>query len=293
MTSGLSEFVLLRQRRMRFRIWGDATAPRLFLLHGWGDVAASFQFVVDALRRDWRVIAPDWRGFGESQWNGGAYWFPDYIADLDALLEHYSPDEPARLVGHSMGGNVATLYAGIRPGRVAGIVNLEGFGLQPTDPADAPDRYGRWLDQLRAEAGFRTYPDHAAFAARLRHDNPRLTQDRAAFLAEHLAETTAGGVRLAADPCHRWVNPILYRIEEAKACWRRVTAPVLWVRGADSGFLREYIPAADDYRERLACLADARDVLLAECGHNIHHDRPEDVARLIEEFFPYDADQHA
>lgn len=285
MKPSTSAFVPLRDRRMHFRVWGDAAAPKLFLLHGWGDASASFQFVVDALHREWRVIAPDWRGFGGSQWNRDAYWFPDYIADLDALLEHWSPGEPGRIVGHSMGGNVATLYAGIRPERVAGIVNLEGFGLRPTHPEDAPDRYGKWLGQLREEPGFRVYTDEQAFAARLRHDNPRLTQERAVFLAGHLGEATEGGVRFAADPRHRWVNPVLYRIEEARACWRRVTAPVLWVRGADSGFLREYIPDETDYRERLACLAHARDVLLTDCGHNIHHDRPEEVARLIEEFF--------
>lgn len=257
----------------------------LFMLHGWGDVSASFQFVVDALRRDWRVIAPDWRGFGLSPWNEGPYWFPDYVADLDALLAYWAPDVPVRLVGHSMGGNVASLYAGIRPERVAGIVNLEGFGLRPTDPAEAPERYAKWLGQVRGEAAFRVYTDRAAFAARLRHDNPRLTPERAAFLAEHLAEAVAAGVRVAADPCHRWANPILYRIEEAKACWCRVTAPVLWVRGADSGYLREYIPEEADYYGRLACFADGRDVLLEDCGHNLHHDRPEAVARLIEEFF--------
>ena len=286
MKTSVSEFLRLRGRRLHFRIWGDAAAPPLFLLHGWADVSASFQFVVDALRRDWRVIAPDWRGFGLSQGNDDAYWFPDYLADLDALLEHYSPAAPARLVGHSMGGNVATLYAGIRPERVAGIVNLEGFGLRPTDPVEAPARYARWLDQVRGEPGFRVYADRAAFAARLRHDNPRLTPERAAFLAEHLAEAEEGGVRLAADPRHRWANPILYRIEEARACWRRVTAPVLWLRGGDSAFMREYIPQEDDYGERLACFAAAREARLDECGHNLHHDRPEEVARLIEEFFP-------
>lgn len=285
MKPSAAEFHLLRGRRLHCRVWGDATAPRLFLLHGWGDVAASFQFVVDALRREWRVIAPDWRGFGFSQWNDGPYWFPDYIADLDALLAHYTADAPARLVGHSMGGNVATLYAGIRPERVAGIVNLEGFGLRPTEPDEAPDRYAKWLEQLNEGTRYRVYPDRQTFALRLKHENPRLAPVRAAFLAEHLAQEVDGGVRVAADPCHRWVNPILYRIEEAKAIWRRVTAPVLWVRGADSSFMREYIPAQDDYRARLACFADARDVLLADCGHNIHHDRPDETARLIEEFF--------
>lgn len=257
----------------------------LFMLHGWGDVSASFQFVVDALQRQWCVIAPDWRGFGLSQWNEGPYWFPDYVADLDALLAYWAPDVPARLVGHSMGGNVASLYAGIRPERVAGIVNLEGFGLRPTTPGEAPERYAKWMGQVRGETGFRVYTDRAAFAARLHHDNPRLTPERAAFLAEHLAEAVGEGVRVAADPCHRWASPILYRIEEAKACWRRATAPVLWVRGGESAYLREYIPDEADYFERLACFANGRDALLEDSGHNLHHDRPEEVARLIEEFF--------
>lgn len=286
MKSSRSEYLTLRGLRLHCREWGESSAPRLFMLHGWGDASASFQFVVDALVREWHVVAPDWRGFGRSEGNGDAYWFPDYIADLDGLLEHYSPGEPARLVGHSLGGNAAMLYAGIRPERVAGVVNLEGFGLAPVDPVQAPERYAKWLGQIRdGGAGFRTYPDAAAFAARLRHDNPRLTPERAAFLAANLTEPVEGGVRMAADPCHRWVNPVLYRIEEAQACWRRVTAPTLWLRGDDSAYVREYIRDEADYSARLACVAGARSLELAGCGHNLHHDRPEEVARLTEEFF--------
>jgi pimeloyl-ACP methyl ester carboxylesterase len=285
MKSSVSEHVVLRGRRLHVRSWGDAASPPLFMLHGWHDAAASFQFVVDALRNEWRVIAPDWRGFGLSQWNDVAFWFPDYVADLDALLDRYSPDAPARLVGHSMGGNVATIYAGVRPQRVAGIVDLEGFGLRPVPSDEAPERYAKWLGQVREPLVHRVYPDRAAFAARLQRDNPRLTPERTAFLAEHLAQECEGGFRFAADPRHRWVNPILYRMEEAFACWRRVAAPVLCVRGDDSAFMREYVPHEDDYRQRLACFASVRDVMLANCGHNMHHDRPEDVARLIEEFF--------
>ncbi len=106
-----SEFVELRDMRMHVRLWGAPEALKLFFLHGWQDFSASFQFVVDALAGDWHCIAPDWRGFGQSEWNDDCYWFPDYIADLDAVLDHYSPGEAARLVGHSMGGNVACVYA--------------------------------------------------------------------------------------------------------------------------------------------------------------------------------------
>lgn len=74
------------------------------LLHGWMDVGASYQFTVDALQRERRIIAPDWRGFGLTT---GApvdhYVFADYLADLDLLLDHYAPGEAVDLVGHSMG----------------------------------------------------------------------------------------------------------------------------------------------------------------------------------------------
>src|SRR5256885_12175401 len=111
MRQSRSEFVNIRTMRYHVRTWGDARAPKLFMLHSWMDVSASFQFVVDELRHDWHVIAPDWRGFGLSEWTREGYWFPDYIADLDLLLEHFQPESPAYIVGHSMGGNVANLYA--------------------------------------------------------------------------------------------------------------------------------------------------------------------------------------
>ena len=127
-----SHILNVRGLRYHVRTWGDTADPKLVLLHGWMDVSASFQFLVDALRRDWYVIAPDWRGFGLSEWAPDGYWFPDYVADLDVLLRQLSPKAPVNLVGHSLGGNVAALYAGIRPARVARLVNLEGFGLPPS-----------------------------------------------------------------------------------------------------------------------------------------------------------------
>src|SRR3974390_2076306 len=134
-----SLFLPVRGLRYHCRVWGRAGAPALLMLHGWMDVSASFQFLVDALRGDWRGGAPDGRGFGLTEWTrGGSYWFPDYFADLDALLDHFSRDAPATLIGHSMGGNVAGMYAGIRPERVARLVSLEGFGLAGPEPGMAP-----------------------------------------------------------------------------------------------------------------------------------------------------------
>lgn len=280
-----SEFIALRGLRCHVWRWGAPHAPQLFLLHGWMDAGASFQFLAEELGDAWQLIAPDWRGFGRSQWAGGPYWFPDYLADLDALLSHYSPDVPAALVGASMGGNVACLYAGVRPQRVSRVVTLEGFGLAPADPAQAPQRLAHWLDQLGEGLHQHPYADFGQLAHRLRRDNPRLGAERAEFLAHHLGRRAQDGtVELAADPHHRLSNPILYRIEEVMACWRRITVPVLWVSGGESTLVRRFFAHDEDYRARLACFACVREAVIEEAGHNLHWDQPQRLARLLQDF---------
>jgi len=256
------------------------------MLHGWGDISASWQFVVDELRRDWHVLAPDWRGCGLSEWCGETYYVPEYLADLEAILDRYSPGKPAPVVGHSMGGNVVCLYAGICPSRLSHVVNLEGVGMPRTGPENAPDHYGKWLRKLKKRQAFRVYPDRAALSARLRNDNPRLTTVQAEFLAGHIGiENNSGGIDLAIDPAHRLTNPVLYRVEEAMACWRRITAPVLLVTADDSRVLREFFPqGSDEHTSRMAAFPNLKDVHLPDCGHNMHHDQPAAIARLIEDF---------
>ena len=280
-----SRYLGVRGLRYHLREWGREGAPKLFMLHGWMDVSASFQFVVDALEADWHVIAPDWRGFGLTEWRGDAYWFPDYLGDLDAIARSVAPDEPLRLVGHSLGGNVASLYAGVRPARVSHVVALDAFGLADTQPEQSPGRIEKWLAELAAPARFRGYADQGALAVRLMADNPRLEAGRAAFLAGHLGEADGeGGFRLAGDPAHRRVNPVLYRRAEAMAAWRRVTAPVLWVEPAEPDLRRKLGVSDAAHAEARACFRDFREVQVADCGHNLHRDQPDAVARIIESF---------
>ena len=273
------------------REWGTpGDGPSLFLLHGWGDTSASFQFVADALGPAWHLVAPDWRGFGRSARGGDAFWFPDYLADLDALLRHFQPHGQVDLVGHSMGGNVACLYAGVRPMRVRRVVAMDAFGLPDRGAEQAPGRLEKWLNQLAAPEGFRSYPDAAAFARRLMRDNPRLREDRAHFLATELTEADGtGGIRVAIDAAHRHVNPVLYRRAEAQACWRRVTAEVLWLVQADPAWRRKM--GIDDaaYREACACFRHFQELPIADSGHNMHHDQPEVVAAVLRNFLGYAA----
>jgi len=231
MKSSRSEFLDIRGLNYHIRHWGDESAPKLFMVHGWMDMSASFQFVVDCLQKDWHVIAPDWRGFGLTERSAAdTYWFPDYLADLDAILLHYSPHEAVKLVGHSLGGNVVGVYAGVRPQRIARLINLEGFGMPTTKPEQAPARFAKWLDELQAPPGMKTYGSLQEVVARLQKTNPRLSSERATFLASHWsAEVSDGCWEILGDPKHKNANPVLYRVEEVLACWQQITAPVLWV----------------------------------------------------------------
>jgi pimeloyl-ACP methyl ester carboxylesterase len=285
MKSSISRFLKIRGLRQHVREWGERGAPVLLMLHGWMDVSASFQFVVDAFRRDWHVLAPDWRGFGLSQRPAAdCYWFPDYLADLDALLDVLSPEAAATIVGHSMGGNIATLYAGIRPARVRAIVNLEGFGLKDSTPDQAPGRYALWLAQLKSPPAARRYATLADIAERLRRNNRRLDAQRAAFLAAHWSQpTNDGGYEIAGDPAHRIVNPVLYRWPEVAACWASIACPVLWVEATETDAHR-WAGASDDIARRVAVIRNVEVARVADAGHMLHHDQPQAVADLIENF---------
>ncbi len=279
-----STFLQIRGLRYHVRRWPAPGAPKMVLLHGWMDVSASFQFLVDALEKEWDVYAPDWRGYGLTEWGrADCYWFPDYIADLDFLLDGID-SKAVNLVGHSLGGNVGALYAGVRPQRIARFANLEGFGMVPTRPEQAPARYARWLEELRDRPGFRSYRNFSELAQRLREGNRRLTDEKAEFLARHWGREEGGSVVLRSDPAHKIVNPVLYRYEEVRACWQQVSAPVLWVEAAESETLKRVKLTPEDVMERRSAFRNLRYEKVAAAGHMMHHNQPQAVARLLEDF---------
>jgi pimeloyl-ACP methyl ester carboxylesterase len=295
---GRNRFVDLRGLRYHLHEWGDASQasperPTLVMLHGWMDVGASFQFAVDALAAiegDVRhVVAPDWRGFGLSD-PGGAdcYWFPDYLGDLDALVDSLAgPTATIDLLGHSMGGNVAMVYAGVRPERIRRLVNLEGFGLPATRPAQAPKRYLQWLDELKQPVELRPYDSLQAVADRLRKTNPLLREDRAAWLAGHWSrQADDGRWHILGDPAHKRANPALYQKDEVLACWQRIAAPLLWVEGDRTDVSKwwgDRYPRSD-FDARLAQVPRVERQLLSPAGHMLHHDQPEALAAHLARF---------
>ena len=289
-----SEFVPVRGLQYHVQLWGEPAPDKtpLVLVHGWMDVAASYQFVVDALHAGHYVIAPDWRGFGQTAVpDADHFWFPDYLADLDFLLDHYTPTQSVHLVGHSMGGNIAMLYAGVRPERVRRLINLEGFGMPATKPAQAPGRYARWMDELKAlhrgTRELRSYDSPDGVAQRLMKNNPRLGQDKAEWLAGHWArETTPGQWQIQGHPAHKITNAQLYRVEEVQEIYRRITAPVLCVEASDNSMDMWWKGSytLDEFHERIHVVPDLKIARIENAGHMLHHDQPEQLAALIERF---------
>jgi pimeloyl-ACP methyl ester carboxylesterase len=289
-----SEFVPIRHLSYHVLQWGTPSPEKtpLVMVHGWMDVAASFQFVIDALADDHWVIAPDWRGFGLTETpQTDNFWFPDYLADLDQLLDHYVADRPVHLLGHSMGGHVATLYAGIRSQRVQKLINLEGFGMPATRPSQAPGRLAKWMDELKAlqrgEMDLKPYPNLEAVAQRLMKTNPRLGSDKAHWLAQHWARANDQGEwRILGHAAHKVVNAQLFKTDETQAIYERITAPTLCVV-ADSDSIAQWWNdsfSLTEFKQRIAVVPQLTHAVIQDAGHMLHHDQPAALARLIEEF---------
>lgn len=289
-----SEFIPIRNLRYHVQIWGESFADQipLVLLHGWMDVAASYQFVVDAFVQGHHIIAPDWRGYGQTA-SGGAdnFWFPDYLADLDFLLDHYAPQGQINLVGHSMGGNIAMLYAGVCPERIRRLVNLEGFGLPASKPEQAPARYAKWIDELkklhRGQLDLQPYDTVSGVARRLMKTNPRLSNDKANWLARHWAqENEQGQWSILGETGHKISSANIFRADELLEIYKRISMPLLAVEASDNSLEMWWKGqfTLEQYHERLTNIPNVEIAVIEDAGHMMHHDQPEQLAELIERF---------
>ena len=260
----------------------ERAAATALLLHGFMDAGATWDLVAPALANAGvRVLAPDLRGFGDGPRvaPGSYYYFPDYVLDVAELVEALVPEgAPLVVVGHSMGGAVATLYAGTFPQRVSRLVVVEGAGPPDNEHAHAPDRMRRWVDGVRAARARseRTLASREEALERLATHHPRI--DRAVLRArlDALSRPLPDG-RLAwkADPLHATHSPVPFFAETFKAFVRRVDCPTLFVSGGPLGW------HPPDEQERLAGFRSLSRLDLEDAGHMMHWTHPHALSAAI------------
>lgn len=266
--------------------WGDPAAPPLILQHGGRDHSRSWDDVAAAFVPDYRIIAPDLRGHGDSEWtNDGDYHVMDFVYDFATIADALALP-PCPIVAHSFGGAIAIRYAALYPERVTRFINIEGLGYNPErqakqDAVDTGERFRKWFDLRRKMLGWtpKRYPDAATVAARLREIDERLSP----ALADHLAREGTrpnddGTVSLKYDPAMHPNPPIDISLAVRLDLWRRISCPLLFVYGTES-FASN--PAADG---RLDHFQDARLELFEDAGHWVHHDRQADFIALAKDF---------
>lgn len=279
---------MLAVRRLQLNIveWGDPDAPPLILQHGGRDHARNWDWVANAFAADYRVIAPDLRGHGDSQWsNDGAYEMIDYLDDFAGIVAALDLP-PCPMIGHSLGGNIVTRFLGLYPDRATRLISIEGLGDSPEAAArraaaDPLETLRVWIAR-RAETTARTpraFADRAALAARLRAADPRLDDATLDHLAIHAAHADPDGtVRPKHDPALGPTSPVDLAQATKERMWAAIACPVLLVYGAESWASN---PAVDG---RASHFRDARVELFEGAGHWVHHDRRDAFIALAREF---------
>ena len=259
------------------------------LLHGYMDAAGSWDLVAPALAgAGFRVLAPDLRGFGEGSRAppGSYYHFPDYVADVAGLVAALAVDAPVVLVGHSMGGVIATLFAGAFPEKVSCVANLEGLGPPGSGWAAGPQRMRAWIEQLRALETRRasTPMTRAEARRRLGMNHPTIAPEVLDHRLPHLVRPAPGAegdpekVVWCFDPLHRTTSPGPFFTELYVEFAKKITAPVLFVSGGTTG----WHPA--DEETRLAGFSNVERATIEGAGHMLHWTRPDELAAILVAF---------
>jgi pimeloyl-ACP methyl ester carboxylesterase len=272
----------LRELDHHVLTWGPERGPTAILVHGFSDAAATWDDVAGGLAAaGLRVLVPDMRGFGDGARvpPGAYYYFPDYVADLAALVKGHAADVPLFVVGHSMGATVVSYFAGAFPERVTKLALIDGVGPPDNAPDVAPVRMRRWIETAwEAPLADRKPMTHAEALARLKNYNPDIDEAILARRLVQVARETDGLFTWKRDPLHNTTSPIAFFGASYEAFARLVTCPALHVSGGARGY---HVPEEE---QRLACFANLSRVTI-EGGHALHWTKPAELASALVTFW--------
>ncbi len=278
-TEPISQFYYSHRLKLHFWDWGENGKPNLILVHGGMDHARSWDRIAEAFLDDFRILAPDLRGHGDSSWAfGSMYSIAEYVLDLSALVDIVG-EFPIYLIGHSLGAAIVLQYAGIYPDRVKKLVAIEGVAPPPEVSAPRPphERLRDWIEAIRdyEKRVPHRYPSLEAAYERMHKANPYLSDEMARHLTLFGSNWNADGTLIwKFDNFVRAMSPYVFNMNDAREIWNQIRCPVLLFRGLDSW-------TEDPYKEgHILSIPDHHLINVPNAGHWVHHDQP---AIFIEE----------
>lgn len=281
-----SHSYISQRLRLHYVDWGNEGAPPLLMVHGGRDHCRNWDWVVQELRDEYHIIAPDLRGHGDSEWSiGGNYGPTDFVYDI-AQLVYQKQMAPVTILAHSLGGMISLQYAGIFPDAVKKLIAIEGLGPSPTmieERFSKPvhDRLSGWVEDLRKSSGRipRRYDSIEDAFHRMQEENPHLSAEQARHLTIHGASQNEDGTySWKFDNYVRNWPPYSLPYDEIYQLWQRITCPTLLIRGTESW-------ASDPVKDgRIKHFQNAQVAAIEGAGHWAHHDRFDEFVSIVRNF---------
>jgi pimeloyl-ACP methyl ester carboxylesterase len=259
--------------------WSNPGAPKVLCLHGWLDNAASFSPIAPCLA-DYDLVALDLAGHGHSDHRpGGArYHMLDNLWDVDAVIHSLGWDQ-CILLGHSLGGVVASNYAAAAPEHVQALIVLDGLGALSASADDTAKRLQASMESVRRESrGLKNYPDPEA-AARTRHKVSGLPMELSRILADRSLKEEDGHFRWRNDPGLNWKSPSLLMEDQVRNILAAVAAPVLSIVSSEIRAMPWSRKTAR--RQEVVAHLISHEI---DGHHHFHMDQPKRTAGFIIDF---------
>jgi pimeloyl-ACP methyl ester carboxylesterase len=260
---------------LKLRGWRrPGSGPRCLAIHGWLDNAGTFSRLVEHLP-NWDFLALDLPGHGHSQPlpSPGFYHFIDGVHWVSEMLTHWGSQSPVVLMGHSLGGGLATLAASVCPDQVSCLVALDALGPLTSPAEEAHQLFLRSRQSLAKPARRRYYDSYDQAIARLVQEGRSLQAAQA--LAERSLLCDANGYYYAYDPRLKAVSRARLSEEQIQVYLRNIACPVQ-VFSFSRGLLPTFAPLA----ARMQCLQRGQLVEM-EGSHHHHLEEPQALAAQI------------
>ncbi|WP_251359866.1 alpha/beta fold hydrolase [Kangiella sp. TOML190] len=268
----------VKQKKISVIEWGDPDLPAVLCMHGWLDNAASFHYLAPYLKHKYRLIAFEVPGHGQSEHLSvdADYQFVSGLSTIDAVLNTLNIEQ-CQVIGHSMGGALALLYAGVVSDRFSKLALIDSLGALTTPAQDTVKQLSEAIEDRRKVRGNKRYFPDLESAAKAREQVSELDWQTLYPLIERGVMRTLKGFQWSSDARLKQASWLRMTEEQHDAILQQVKAKVLLLM-AKSGLIRQF-----PYQRRLANIAD-HELIEVEGGHHFHMQYPEETAHLIQQF---------